>query len=246
MKSFRILLLIAILTLAFGTTKASGIKWSAGFGIKTFAILGETANSSPMVQRDSNLAQFIGGGFNQTNSGFSLMGYATIGEEGNIVIPFGFEYYKMISLERIPISKRTTAYLRTTIEVPTATIGFNYKFYKFAFADVKAYVGIELNGFFVQSPEFYRRIEYLEIDSIYTFTSHPKKPASRLGGDIKLGFDGNVYGPVSINASVALGVQNLFFRDDKRGELYTPTRIEESKESLVPVFKIGLMLRYRF
>ena len=245
MRHFRIILVLAILTFATTFSEAE-IKWSAGFGIRTFTILGNTPNSSPMVQRDTNLAQFIGGGFNHPNSAIAFMGYATFGKDGDFVIPFGFEYYEMISRERVPISKKTTAFLRNTIPVPTALIGFNYMLFKFGFADVKAFIGVELNGNFNQSPDFYRRIEYGELDSITVIQNKPKKPATRLGGDIKIGFDGNVYKRLALNANIGFGYQNLLFRDDARGELYTPTRIEESKESLVPVLKIGLILRYRF
>jgi hypothetical protein len=67
-----------------------------------------------------------------------------------------------------------------------------------------------------------------------------------MGGDVKIGFDGNIISDLYINANIAFGVANLLFRDDSRGELLTPTAIDETKESIVSTMRFGLLLRYEF
>jgi len=245
LKLSNIFLIVLLLTVFAGESRAK-VKFSVSTGLRTFSILGNNPNSSPMIQRDTNKPQFIGGGLGQVNSGVAVMGYAEFGEEGDIVIPFGFEYSELIARERIPISRKTTAYLRNTIVTPSVLLGFNYKFYRFPFADVKAYVGMEVDGFFFQSPQFYRRIEYKLLDSNFVIDNKPKVPATRLGGDVKLGFDGRIIDNFYLNASVAIGVANLLFRTDSRGELLSPTAIDETKESIVATMRFGLVLRYSF
>jgi len=247
MRILKIIMLLNVLLLFLisSETKAQ-VKWSVASGLRTMSILGENPNTGPMIQRDTLKAQYIGGGFDQINSGIAIMGFAEFGEDGDIVVPFGFEYTEMIARERIPISRKTTAYLRNEVIVPSALVGFNYKFYKFTFADVKAYAGIEIDAFFFQSPNFYRRIEYETLDSVEVFETKTKTPAARLGGDIKIGFDGNLIDKLYINASIGFGVANLMFRDDNRGELLTPTSIDETKESIAATMRFGLLLRYEF
>jgi hypothetical protein len=245
MRVLKLLFLFVILLFPVREAVAE-VKFSVAAGLRTFMILGDNPNSSPIIQRDTNKPQFIGGGLTQVNSGVSIMGFAEFGEEGDFVVPFGFEYTELIARERIPISRRTTAYLKNTIITPSMLLGFNYKFYRFPFADVKAYAGIELNAFFFQSPDFYRKIEYKNLDSSVVYEGKTKTPATRMGGDIKIGFDGNIIGDLYINANIAFGAANLLFRDDSRGELLTPTAIDETKESIVATMRFGLVLRYKF
>jgi hypothetical protein len=244
----RVLKLLILLMIALFPMQDSyaEVKFSVAAGLRTFMVIGDNPNSSPIIQRDTNKPQFIGGGLTQVNSGVAIMGLAEFGEEGNIVVPFGFEYTELIARERIPISRRTTAYLHNTIITPSALLGFNYKFFRFPFADVKAYAGLEINAFFFQSPEFYRKIEYKNLDSAVVYEGKTKTPATRMGGDVKIGFDGNIISGLYINANIAFGVANLLFRDDSRGELLTPTAIDETKESIVSTMRFGLLLRYEF
>ncbi len=239
-------LFILCVIILFSVRETVGqVNFSIASGLRTFMMIGETANNSPIIQRDTNKAQFIGGGLRQINSGFAVMGFLEFGDEGDFVIPFGFEYSELKARERIPISRKTTAYLRNTIIAPTAILGFNYKFYRFPFADVKAFIGIEFDAFFFQSPDFYRMIEYKNLDSTAVYQGKTKTPATRLGGDIKIGFDGNIIKDFSINASIAFGVANLMFRNDARGELLTPTSIDEKRESLIATMRFGLLLKYK-
>jgi len=244
-KLFNLAFLFVVIIFLTNTTDAQ-VKFSTSAGLRTIMIIGDNPNNSPIVQRDTNKPQFIGGGITQVNSGVAVMGYAAFGEEGDFIIPFGFEYTELIARERIPISRRTTAYLKNTIVAPSVFTGFNYRFFRFPFADVKAFVGVEVDAFFFQSPDFYRKIEYKTLDSAVVVQSKTKTPATRLGGDLKLGFDGNIIGKLYLNANIAFGVANLLFRDDNRGELLTPTAIDETKESIVPTMRFGLVLRYKF
>lgn len=241
-----ILIVVLLVFVLISLESSAKVRYSVGGGLRTVQILGTNPNNSPMLQRDTLKEQYIGGGFTQTNSGIVLAGFVEFGETADFVLPFGFEYTEFIALERVPISPRTTAYLRNTVVAPSLFVGMNYKFFTFPFAGVRAYTGIEFNTNFFQSTDFYRRIEYGSLDSNMITRIKTKTPATRIGGDIKLGFDGPVYQRLFINASIALSAANLLFRDDNRGELLTPTKLDESKENIMLTFRFGLFLRYYF
>lgn len=239
------MLIVGLITILMISVESTAkLRYSVGGGLRTVQILGTNPNNSPMLQRDTLKEQYIGGGFTQTNSGIVIAGFLEFGETADLVMPFGFEYSEYIALERIPISPRTTAYLRNTVAAPSLFVGMNYKFFTFPFAGVRAYTGIELNTNFFQSTDFYRKIEYGNLDSNFITQIKTKTPATRIGGDIKLGFDGPVYQRLFINASIALSAANLLFRDDNRGELMTPSKLDESKENIMFTFRFGLFLRY--
>ena len=220
--------------------------FSISGGLLTMKIIGDNPNSAPMIQRDTTKKNIIGGGFTQTNSGFTLKLKLDLDQSGNYNIPIGIEYLYLLTSERIPISKNVTAMLKNESFLPALSVGLDYKFYKFKFTDVKAYLGLDLKTTFVQQGKFHREYRYEALDSNDITDKNTKSSCTRLGGNIKLGFVGNLIGNVSINSFISFGAVNLLLTDDSRGELLTPTLLTDSKESIVTTMNFGLLLEYRF
>jgi hypothetical protein len=245
MKKFLLILIIFAVTSLLANAQNSRFSLSAG--LLTMKILGDNPNSAPIIQRDPTKINIIGGGFSQTNSGFSVKLNYDLDEIGLYTIPVGFEYIHLNIRERIPIAKNVTALLSNDAYLPAAVIGFNYKFYKFKFTNVRAYAGLELKGTFLQVGKFYREYRYDKpIDSSDVLNRDTKSAVSRFGGNFKLGFVGQIAGNVYINSFISFGIINLAPTDNNRGELLTTGIITEDKETLTATMNFGLLLEYRF
>lgn len=242
----KILLILVFVAFIGMLANAQESRFSLSAGLLTMKILGNDANSAPMIQRDTAKKDIIGGGFSQTNSGFSFKVRYNLDSIGILSIPAGMEYIYMKASERIPISKKVTAFLRNESFLPAATIGLDYKFYKFKFTNVRAYAGLELKGTFVQVGRFYREIRYDEFDSTDVLDKDTKTAVFRFGGNLKIGFLGQIAGNVYINSFISFGMINLAPTDDARGELLTPSIVTDNKESLTSTMNFGLLLEYRF
>jgi|DewCreStandDraft_4_1066084.scaffolds.fasta_scaffold00022_273 hypothetical protein len=216
------------------------------FGLSTSRIIGDNPGAKPMVERDSTKPAINGGSFDGFQPGFVLKMNFKIDKNGNFEIPLGFEYNFLRAAERIPISKYTTATLKHSVDIPAVSIGFNYLFLKFPYANVKAYIGLEARVNFVQSGTWRREIKYGYLDTTDAKEIKTKVPATRLGGVLHIGFEGEIVEPLFINTSFGLGAMNFFGRDNSRGELLTFTRFNELEESIVYNYYFNLMIQYRF
>lgn len=215
-------------------------------GLTTLRILGDNANTAPILQRDTSKKQIIGGSFNGTNPGFGLKANFGLDKGGKFNIPLGFEYIFFWTAQRIPISRKTTAYLKHTADMPVVTLGFDYKFYRLPFANVKLYAGAEFRGSFIMQGDYNRQIEYAEFDSIVVYDNKTKNSTFRGGLGFKLGLDGQVIDKFWLNLNFSWTYLNMIGKDDSRGELLTPTKLFESKESEVVTFNFQFLLQYRF
>ncbi len=243
----KLLLIIILVAVSSFLANAQNSKFSLSGGLLTMKILGSNANSSPMVQRDPAKNNIIGGGFSQTNSGFSLKLNYDLDEAGTYSMPMGFEYIHLNARERIPIAKNVTAYLSNDAYLPAVVVGFNYKFYKFKFTNVRAYTGLDIKGTFLQVGKFFREIHYDKpIDSTDVLEIDTKSAAFRLGGNIKFGFVGQIIGNVYINSFISFGLLNLAPKDNARGELLTTGILTEANETFTSTMNFGLLLEYRF
>ncbi|MEM4260712.1 MAG: hypothetical protein QXG00_05740 [Candidatus Woesearchaeota archaeon] len=247
-KSIFLLLLISILTIP-GFSQTGFVDFRSIhiiFGLSTSRILGDNPGAKPMVERDTSKPAVNGGSFDGFQPGFVLKLNFKIDKNGNFEIPLGFEYNSLRAAERVPISRYTTATLYHSVDVPAVSIGFNYLFFKFPLANVKAYIGLETRLNFIQSGTWRREIKYGYLDTTDILERKTKVPATRLGGIIHLGFEGEISEPLFINTSFGLGAMNLIGRDNSRGELLTFSRYNELEESIVYNYYFSLMLQYRF
>lgn len=216
------------------------------FGLSTSRIIGDNPGAKPMVERDSTKPAVNGGSFDGFQPGIVLKLNFKIDKQGNFEIPIGFEYNFLRAAERIPISKYTTASLNHSVDIPAISIGFNYHFLKFPLANVKAYIGLETRLNFIQSGIWRREIRYGYLDTTDILERKTKVPATRLGGVLHLGIEGEISEPVFINTTFGIGAMNLIGRDNSRGELLTFSRYNEIEESIVFNYYFSLMIQYRF
>ncbi len=215
-------------------------------GLVTTSILGDNPGTWPIVERDVNVNHDIGGSFrgNQPGFGFRLMFPLGNGDKFNVPVGLDYIYYR--ALEKVPITQKTTLFLRHTVSIPTAALGLNYYLFKFPIANVKAYTGVEARGSFLQEGNFYRRFEYELQDSTRIIDTKAKDAGFRLGALWKLGVEGEFIYPWYVNTGVAFGAVNLVGRDNERGELLTPMKSFETKESMVYNFHLYFMIQYKF
>ena len=244
-REFKIIILFAALLLCVNEANCQFSNVSLSSGLTTIKIIGDSPNSSLMIPHDLSKPTIIGGSFNGTNSGIALRANIALNKKGDFTIPVGLEYFFLWAAESTPLGKSTKQYAKNTNTIPTITLGFDYKFFKFPFADVKAYAGVELRASFIQSGELNYIINYGQIDSIDNRTFHIKPPAIRGGGALKLGVDGQIVDNIRLNVNFGLGILNLIGRDNKRGELFTPSKLYENFESKVYVFNFDFLIQYQ-
>jgi len=235
-----------IFTLSVLTASGQLKNVSLSAGLVTTQILGDNPGTWPIIERDASLNHDIGGSFKGNQPGFGLRLNLPVDKDGLFIAPVGFDYIYFRALERVPIATKTTLFLMHSVSVPTATLGMNYFFLKFPIANVRAFAGLEARGSFVQEGDFYRRFEYGNFDSVAIIDTKTKSSVFRLGGALKLGIEGEFLSPWYVTTGVSLDAMNLIGKDGNRGELLTPMKSFENKESLVLNLHFLFMIQYKF
>ena len=203
---------------------------SVGFGITTFLLNGTNPANQKIFPKESEGA--IGGGFPNWQSGFSLKGTLGIDKKNNYRIPFGLDYYIMNGVQRLP-DKFYTIQASHTIHIPTLFAGFEYSFAELPLANAKAYAGVDLRLSMMAPTELEVNLNYEKPDFPDTTRFFGKSSAIRFGTGFRLGIEGVVEDRWSVNISAGYTTFNLLGRDDDRGELFTPSSITESMESII-------------
>ncbi len=213
-------------------------------GITTTEILGKNPNNSLIVSPSAEETS-IGGSFDGPQIGLTAKALLNLDQHNRFVIPIGFEYSFFDARERIPAPGHYTSKWKHRIDIVTPTIGFNYSFIKFPLANVRGYIGVEARYNIIGQGEWTQTVIDIDNDSTTSATKKTKNGTSRVGGAITLGFVGDIESPFFINFSCSLGVMNLLGRDNKRGELLTPTAYFETKESIIYTFHVSLLIQYK-
>jgi hypothetical protein len=250
MKRTIIIALLLSLTVSTGAVFAQLGNIKVSGGLVTSRILGDNPATKPIVERDTSKPFVIGGSFDVPQNGLFLNFDVSLDEDDDLIIPFGIEYYMFRSAERVPITSYLTFLYKNSIDMQTIYTGFKWKFFKFPVANAKAYIEAKIAANFIGSGDFTvtQRRDNMS-DTTLVFPN--KDAATRLGGSIKIGFEGEVLDPIYVDTGVSLGVINFLGRDETlpddggRGELLTPLTNFESKESIVQAFNIFLSIKYR-
>jgi hypothetical protein len=243
---YNLFILILALILAGNNLNSQSKGLSVSAGISNYWLIGENNARLPLFERDPKKPFIIGGGFEGVQPGTALKLSFDLDKNGNFVLPIGFDYSFFDSRQRIPISSKTIAYLKHYIDIPSISVGINYNFIKFPFADVKAFLGLDAKGFFINQGYLYRKIDY-GIEEITDVVEIKTKDATfRLGGLAYIGFEGAIIRPFYIQTTFGVGAMNLVGKDDTRYELLTPKKDSETQESTVTNIYFSLMLKYRF
>ena len=216
-----------------------------GIGLTTSWLNGSNPASDIILPKDT--VHTIGGGFNGQQPGIALRGIFIMDPERRMRITTGLDYVWFTGLQRIEGSGYTL-YARHTLEIPTTVLGFEYAFMNLPLANAKLYGGVDARYSFITNGTFRRKIVYKLIDNIDDVTISTKKSfgtPSRFGAALKLGIEGELLDPVYVNISGAYGAINLIGRNNRRGELFTPTTDDETQESLLGNIMFTMMIQYR-
>ena len=234
-----------IACVAFLPSQADGLfdgTTSVGFGITTFILNGANPANQKIFPKESEGA--IGGGFPNWQSGFSLKGTFGIDKKNTYRIPFGLDYYIMNGVQRLP-DKFYTIQASHTIHIPTLFAGFEYAFAELPLANAKAYAGFDLRLSMMAPTELEVNLNYEKPDFPDTTRYFGKSSATRLGTGLRVGIEGIVEDRWSVNISAGYTVFNLLGRDNERGELFTPSSITESVESMIGGITTAVIIQYR-
>ncbi|MFM8280390.1 MAG: hypothetical protein ACKN9Y_02200 [Bacteroidota bacterium] len=216
---------------------------SVSFGITTFLLNGTNPANQKIFPKESEGA--IGGGFPNWQSGFSIKGVVGIDKNNTYRIPFVLDYFIMNGVQRLP-DKYYTIQANHTIHIPTLFSGFEYAFATLPLANAKAYAGIDLRLSMLAPTELEVSLDYVKPDFPDTTRYFGKSGASRFGTSVKLGIEGLVEDNWSVNISTGYTVFNLLGRDNTRGELFTPSAVTETVESIIGAITTTVLVQYRF
>ncbi len=239
------LLSIALWIFLFATAVKAEIfdAYSIGAGISTFSILGDNPAQLPIIQNDTAKRFVYGGSFDAVQSGFAARLTMYKGEKIRVPVDIDFTIYS--SGERYPVSGLLTIYYWHEVHNLSIGSGFYYVLTHLDWAKTDIYVGADLRGNIITRAELtYRDHWRNDVNRDTSYVVNRKYGAFRIGSFARLGIEGQLKSKLKIDASIGVGVLNLFPRDNNRGELLTPLRYFEKKEQIVPVFNFMLLLKY--
>lgn len=223
---------------------------SAGFTSLTI-----TGNNPNNTQYASPSEQEYGGGFMGMQPGYGLMFEYSLDEERHFKIPIGIDYFNMRSASRSVyndyISILYEQLAENKYDLFSVYSGMNWFFYRLTSVNVNFFVGAELRGNFISEGKFDRSTTYKDIktgriDSVIQ-GSETKEAATRIGLNLKAGFEGEVRGPWFIHVALGYGFMNLFGKDDNHGNLFvTKENPLNKKEVSVNPLYFTFMIQYRF
>ena len=193
-----------------------------------------------------------GGGLDGVQVGWGITGFADLDKQKLYRIPFGLDVWMMGGTQTLNGTSFTIA-VRHEVQVYSGHAGFEWSFVEFPLAYARAYLGAEMRLNHVAPNSINVHEEYRSTNPplIRDTTYSAKAAATRLGGMIRLGIEGELYYPVFINTSIGWGVMNLIGRDSRptweggRGELLTAVPLNEAGESLVQHVNFTFMLQVR-
>ena len=217
-------------------------------GFNTFRLLGDNLSTQPQLPFPGNMS---GGGLNYIEPGFDIS--ATLFLDKNDVhrLIAGIEYIAMNAKEVVANKAYAYFYAHHYVNFIDAFCGYHYSFYKAPWQNVRIYSGLELmfNNTILNELEWGQKAlknatppsDFYEEKVFYN-----KSDKFRIGGRIRLGFEGRVKDNIYIGASGTLGIYNLYKQNDKTGELFNFQNIYDKTESFQPFFNFLISMQYRF
>lgn len=217
--------------------------YSIGAGISTFSILGDNPARLPIIQNDTAKKFVYGGSFDAVQSGFAAR--LTMYRGARIRVPVDIDLTIYSSGERYPVSGLLTIYYWHEVHNLSIGSGFYYVLTHLDWAKTDIYAGGDLRCNIITRSELTYRDNWRNAHNRDTsYVVNRKSGAFRVGSFARLGIEGQLKSKLKIDASIGVGVLNLFPRDNKRGELLTPLQYYERKEQIVPVLNFMLLLKY--
>jgi len=246
----RTLFIAALLAFAASAVANAQVRFRVATGLSTDWI----TNDNPAIYRlagngdprDTNAG--FGGGFDGVQFGWGIKGFADLDKQKILRIPFGVDYFSYRGAQSF-LAPNYQIQVKHSMDLYSPFVGFEWSFVEFPLAYARAYIGGEARVTHV-APNLVERMITTNGSTIEDDINH-KSAATRLGGMVRLGIEGEIYYPVFVNTSVGWGVMNLIGRDmtptweGGRGELLTANRRNEAGESLVYHLNFTFMVQIR-
>jgi len=220
--------------------------FSIAGGLSTLHILYDNPATMPIVERDTNKADIVGGKFGGNHPGFSMLFNFGTDATSNFTFPVGFGYYYLAAGQKVPSPLDENFYFINTINILTFSLGCNYSFWEIPMARAKMFTGLEARGTYSSGSNLEVRIQTrsTQVDSSYIIDDKP--PAIRFGAALKIGVVGDLWDQWQLNTGVSYSIMNLLGRDNQRGEFLTPMTFNEKSESLVHTILFYFLIQYKF
>jgi len=245
---------LALIALGTSASGQSQVRFRVAAGLSTDWI----TNDNPGVYRiagtgdESDTNAGFGGGFDGMQMGWGIKAFADLDKQKILRIPFGLDYFDYTGVQSIQ-SQNFKVRVQHDVDIYSYYGGFEWSFVEFPLAYARAYLGAEARVTTVSANTIEFREQYFNttppVDTVRTTSGKPS--ATRLGGMMRLGIEGELYYPVFLNTSVSWGVMNLIGRDTTptweggRGELLTPFPVNEAGESLIWHLNFTFMVQVR-
>ena len=244
LKHFKIAISVALIMLIIQVDAISqiGNNINIGAGIVTTNIISNNRATLPIVQ--SAGASFVGGSFEHAQPGIQLKGTYLFDNNPDLRFTTTFDYMLFSGRERYGIPPNVVVLYEHDVNIAALSIGLEYVWANLDFANAKLYSGLDIQGSSYHSINFVQYINYLDDYLLDSKLSERKSDAFRMGGNVRLGVEGRLRNRVYVNTGFAVGLLNLFGRDDERGELLTPKKIFEPKENILPIFQVFILIQY--
>ena len=247
----RVLIVVAVIAVTLPAAMDAQVRWRLATGLSTDWI----TNDNPAIFRlsgtgdPSDTTAGFGGGFDGVQFGWGIKGFADLDKQKILRIPFGVDWFNYGGAQALNGS--TFQILVThSMDLFSPYAGFEWSFVEFPLAYARAYIGAEARMTYV-APNTVRIQEDYDTGFRRDTSFSSKEAATRLGGMVRLGIEGEIYYPVFVNTSVGWGVMNLIGRDNTptweggRGELLTASKANEAGESMVYHLNFTFMVQIR-
>lgn len=255
--NYRKFAFVVLLIMAATSLEAKLIeRYKIGFGLSTMKIMGNNPATDNLIEQkivknpttqEPDTVISYGGSLNAIQPGLSLRMTLEPTDDGRHRIPVEIDWTHYSSGERIPVSAYLIINYWHSVHNVSFGTGYHYVFYNLKWARARLYGGIDLKASMFFGSELLYRDRWVNMPSLDTsYVINSKENAFRLGGFARLGVEGDLLNNWSVNSSIAFGSPNLLLRDNKRGELLTPLQYLETKEQIVSLFNVSLMVQYKF
>ncbi len=248
--------IVVVICLSFWTSTeaVSQLRFRVAAGLSTNWI----TNDNPATYRITGVGDptdstaGYGGGLDGVQTGWGIAGFADIDKQKTYRVPFGIDFWGMSGTQTLNARTFTIA-VRNEVQIYSGHVGFEWSFVEFPLAYARAYIGGEarFNHIGGNSINVYEEYRSTSPPLIRDTTYIGKEAATRIGGMVRIGIEGELYYPLFLNTSLAWGVMNLIGRDSRptweggRGELLTAIPLNEAGESYVQHINFTFMLQVR-
>lgn len=242
--------LLTLLLISVHVSSEAQVRYRVAAGLSTDWI----TSSNPAVERlaSSNENVSAGAGFDGAQMGWGVKVFADLDKQKKFRIPIGFDYFLYGGTQAINGTNYSVR-VRHENQLMALSTGLEWSFVEFPWAFARAYLAGEARFVHVSTSQIRTDSKVLVRDSIVAnVVEIDGKPAAwRIGAMARIGIEGEIYYPVFLNTSVGWGAMNLIGRDtrptaqDGRGELLTPTSLNEAGEGILFNLNFTFMIQVR-